>query len=77
LGIEIGFRSVSMSAYYFIIFPDSMSNENYKHYLDDVRYIPYNHRVIFEYGSPAFGDMTFPDRDKYLKKLYNKDGEKD
>ena len=75
--VEIGFRRVSMSAYYFIIFPDSMSNENYKHYLDDVRYIPYNHRVIFEYGSPAFGDMTFPDRDKYLKKLYNKDGEKD
>lgn len=75
--VEIGIRRVSMSAYYFIIFPDSMSNENYKHYLDDVRYIPYNHRVIFEYGSPAFGDMTFPDRDKYLKKLYNKDGEKD
>ena len=75
--VEIGFRRVSMSAYYFIIFPDSMSNENYKHYLDDVRYIPYNHRVIFEYGSPAFGDTTFPGRVEYLKKLYNKDDEKD
>ena len=66
--IEIGLRRVSMSAYYFVIFPDSMGNENYKHYLKDVRYIPYNHRVVFEYGSPAFGDMTFPGRDEYLKK---------
>ena len=65
--VEIGFRRVSMSAYYCIIFPDSMSNENYKHYLDDVIYIPYNHRVVFEYGSPAFGDIKFPGRDKYLK----------
>lgn len=66
-GIEIGFRRVSMSAYFFVIYPDSMGNENYKHYLNDVRYIPYNHRVVFEYGSPAFGDMIFPGRDEYLK----------
>ena len=66
-GIEIGLRRVSMSAYYFVIYPDSMGNENYKHYLDDVRYIPYNHRVVFEYGPPAFGDMIFPGRDEYLK----------
>jgi hypothetical protein len=75
--IEIGFRRVSMSAYYFVIFPDSMGEENYRIYMNDVGYIPYNHRVVFEYGSPAFGDMTFPGRDKYLKKLYNKDDEKD
>ena len=67
--VEIGFRNVSMSGYYFVIFPDSMGNEKYKHYLEDVRYIPYNHRVVFEYGSPAFGDMIFPGRDEYLKKL--------
>lgn len=66
--VEIGFRRVSMSAYYFIIFPDTMGNENYKHYQNDVRYIPYNHRVVFEYGSPAFGDIKFPGRDEYLKK---------
>lgn len=66
-GIEIGFRRVSMSAYYFVIYPDSMGNENYKHYLNDVRYIPYNHRVVFEYGSPAFGDIKFPGRDKFFK----------
>ena len=36
--------------------------------MNDVGYIPYNHRVVFEYGSPAFGDMTFPGRDEYLKK---------
>ena len=75
--IEIGYRRVSMSAYYFVIFPDSMGEENYRIYMNDVGYIPYNHQVVFEYGSPAFGDMTFPGRDKYLKKLYNKDGEKD
>jgi hypothetical protein len=75
--IEIGFRRVSMSAYYFVIFPDSMGEENYRIYMNDVGYIPYNHQVVFEYGSPAFGDMTFPGRDKYLKKLYNKDDEKD
>ena len=72
--IEIGFRRVSMSAYFFVIFPDSMGDEKYKHYLEDVRYIPYNHRVIFEYGSPAFGDIKFPGRDGYLKKLHNEDG---
>jgi hypothetical protein len=66
--IEIGFRRVSMSAYYFVIFPDSMGEENYRNYMNDVGYIPYNHRVVFEYGSPAFGDMTFPGRDEYLKK---------
>lgn len=66
--IEIGFRRVSMSAYYFLIFPDSMGDENYRKYMNDVGYIPYNHRVVFEYGSPAFGDMTFPGRDEYLKK---------
>jgi hypothetical protein len=75
--IEIGFRRVSMSAYYFVIFPDSIGEENYRNYMNDVGYIPYNHRVVFEYGSPAFGDTTFPGRDKYLKKLYNKDDEKD
>ena len=66
--IEIGFRRVSMSAYYFVIFPDSMGDENYRKYMNDVGHIPYNHRVVFEYGSPAFGDMTFPGRDEYLKK---------
>jgi hypothetical protein len=75
--IEIGFRRVSMSAYYFVIFPDSMGEENYRNYMNDVGYIPYNHRVVFEYGSPAFGDTTFPGRVEYLKKLYNKDDEKD
>ena len=65
--IEIGFRRVSMSAYFFVIFPDSMGDENYRNYMNDVGYIPYNHRVVFEYGSPAFGDMTFPGRDEYLK----------
>ena len=65
--IEIGFRRVSMSAYFFVIFPDSMGNETYINYMNDAGYIPYNHRVVFEYGSPAFGDMSFPDRDKYLK----------
>jgi hypothetical protein len=57
-----------MSAYYFVIFPDSMGDENYRKYMNDVGHIPYNHRVVFEYGSPAFGDMTFPGRDEYLKK---------
>ena len=66
--IEIGFRRVSMSAYYFVIFPDSMGDEDYRNYMNDVGYIPYNHRVVFEYGSPAFGDMTFPGRVEYLKK---------
>ena len=66
--IEIGFRRVSMSAYYFVIFPDSMGDENNRKYMNDVGHIPYNHRVVFEYGSPAFGDMTFPGRDEYLKK---------
>ena len=75
--IEIGFRRVSMSAYYFVIFPDSMGEENYRNYMNDVGYIPYNHRVVFEYGSPAFGDTTFPGRVEYLKKLYDKDDEKD
>ncbi len=75
--IEIGFRRVSMSAYYFVIFPDSMDDENYRKYMNDVGYIPYNHRVVFKYGSPAFGAITFPGRDEYLKKLYSKDGEKD
>ena len=65
--IEIGFRRVSMSAYYFVIFPNSMGEENYRNYMNDVGYIPYNHQVVFEYGSPAFGDMIFPGRDEYLK----------
>jgi hypothetical protein len=51
-----------------VIFPDSMGDENYRKYMNDVGHIPYNHRVVFEYGSPAFGDMTFPGRDEYLKK---------
>ena len=75
--IEIGFRRVSMSAYYFVIFPDSMGDENYRNYVNDAGYIPYNYRVVFEYGSPAFGDTTFPGRVEYLKKLYDKDDEKD
>ena len=66
--VEIGFRRVMMSAYYYVIYADTMGAENYKMYYDSEMYIPYNDRVVFEYGSPAFGSMSFPGKQEYINK---------
>ena len=66
--VEIGFRRVMMSGYSFLVYPDSMGNEKYEEYYDSEMYIPYNGRVVFVYGSPAFGDLNFPGREEYMKK---------
>ncbi|MBR3021884.1 MAG: hypothetical protein IKH59_05905 [Bacteroidaceae bacterium] len=65
--VEIGFRRVMMSGYSFLVYPDSMGNEKYEEYYDSEMYIPYNGRVVFVYGSPAFGDLNFPGKEEYLK----------
>lgn len=66
--VEIGFRRVMMSAYSFLVYPDSMGNEKYEEYYDSEMYIPYNGRVVFVYGSPAFGSMNFPGREEYMNR---------
>ena len=45
-----------------------MGNEKYEEYYDSEMYIPYNGRIVFVYGSPAFGDLNFPGREEYMKK---------
>ena len=66
--VEIGFRRVMMSAYFFVVYADSMGNEKYKEYLHSAEYIPYNERVVFEYGSPAFGSTSFPGKQEYMNR---------
>lgn len=63
--VRIGFRRVMMSEYFFVVYADSMGNEMFKKYCDGEMYIPYNERVVFEYGSPAFGSMSFPGKQEY------------
>lgn len=66
--VKIGFRRVMMSGYYFVIYADSMRNGKYKEYLHSAEYIPYNERVVFEYGSPAFGSTSFPGKQEYMNR---------
>lgn len=66
--VEIGFRRVLMSAYYFVVYADSMGDEKYKEYLHSEVFIPYNERVVFEYGSPAFGSTSFPGKQEYMNR---------
>lgn len=66
--IEIGFRRVMLSAYFFVVYADSMGNEKYNEYLHRSECIPYNGRIVFKYGSPAFGSMSFPGKQDYMNR---------
>lgn len=66
--VEIGFRRVMMSGYSFVVYADSMGNEKYNEYLHSTEFIPYNGRIVFEYGSPAFGSMSFPGKQEYMNR---------
>lgn len=69
--IIIGRKRHSMSAYYYVLFRQPMSNNTWNYLLeDDVTRIPICDSMALEYGSPAFGDMSYP-RKKEIVKLLN------
>ena len=67
---EIWFRRVGMGMYSYRLANVPMSQEEKKECLDNEEYIPYNDRVVFEYGGGAFGSQNFPaeQKEEFLRK---------
>lgn len=60
------YRRHLSSAYYFEVFEDDLSDDEILK-MNDASRIIYDKKVCFRYGSPAWGDVGFPGKEKYLK----------
>lgn len=68
--IIIGRCRYMMSMYFYDLYKHPMSDTLWnKLLLDDVTSIPICDTMALEYGSPAFGDISYPQRDKIIKQL--------
>jgi hypothetical protein len=59
---NIGFQRSGMGKYFYNIFSKPMTDSLKNKYNDSCIYIPYNNRVVLEYGSGATGSLCFPDK---------------
>ena len=68
--IIIGRKRHSMSAYYYVLFRQPMTDSIWNYLLeDDCTRIPICDTMALEYGSPAFGDICYPRKNEILKRL--------
>lgn len=68
--IIIGRCRYMMSMYFYDLYRHPMSDTLWNRLLlDDVECIPVCDTMALEYGSPAFGDISYPQRDKIIKQL--------
>ena len=68
--IIIGRCRYMMSMYFYDLYRHPMSDTLWNELLlDDVTSIPICDTMALEYGSPAFGDISYPQRDKIIKQL--------
>lgn len=68
--IIIGRKRFAMSAYYYVLFRQPMTDSTWNYLLeDDCTRIPICDTMALEYGSPAFGDICYPRKNEILKQL--------
>ena len=68
--VTIGYKRHFMSMYLYVLNRYPMSDSTWNHMLhSDVARIPICDTMSLEYGSPAFGDDRYPNRDKVIKRL--------
>ena len=67
--ITIGRCRHMMSMYFYVLFRHPMSKTLWNESLDNVECIPICDTMALEYGSPAFGSIAYPQRDKYIREF--------
>lgn len=64
----VGFRRVALGMYSYRIYNRPLNEEEKKEYNEDMMFIPYSDKVIFEYGGGAIGPQSFgEERDVFMK----------
>lgn len=68
--VEVGFRRVGFGCYYYIIYDTAMTDEEKARAMEWMELIPYNERVVFQFGGGAVGADAFGKevRDEYMSK---------
>ena len=68
--VEVWFRRVGMGRYDYIIKDTAMTDEEKAEAIEGQDLIPYNERVVFQYGGGAIGPQVFDKevRDEYMSK---------
>ncbi len=66
--ITIGFRRVGLGMYFFRLYDKPLTAPEWQEAMDDEALVPYNRRVVFEYGAGAIGSLAFPGKDDYLQR---------
>ena len=68
--VDIGFRRVGLGMFSYRIYNRPVNTEEKKDYNDDLMFIPYTDRVIFEYGGGAIGPQVFDEeiKENFMKK---------
>ncbi|MBO7563165.1 MAG: hypothetical protein J6T04_09830 [Bacteroidales bacterium] len=66
---DVGYKYVGLGLYSFRIYSRDLTEEEKKSYMDDPCFLPYNRRVLFEFGGGAVGPQSFGawEIDEYLK----------
>ncbi len=68
--ITVGRCRYMMSMYFYDLYRHPMSDSTWnKMLLDEVTSIPFCDTVALEYGSPAFGSISYPQRERIIKQL--------
>ena len=68
--VEVWFRRVGFGKYDYIIYDTAMTDEEKARTMEWMEFIPYNERVVFQYGGGAVGADAFGKeiRDEYMSK---------
>ncbi len=66
---DVGYKSVGFGMYSFRIYSRDLTDEEKSQYMEDYCFIPYNRRVLFEFGGGAVGPQQFGSeyKEQYLK----------
>lgn len=68
--VTIGRKRYGMSAYYYNLYRQPMSDSTWNELLvDDCTRIPVNDTLALEYGSPAFGDICYPCKADIVRRM--------
>ena len=64
----LGFRRVNLDRYDFVIYSQSLNLQQQNKINNDCSLLFYRDNIVFQFGSGAFGDIHFPQKDEYLQK---------
>lgn len=62
--VDLFFRRVGMGMYSYKLHYMPLTQDEKDLYMEEVEYIPYSEKVIFQYGGGAFGSQSFPNVEK-------------